>query len=67
MNFSFLPLTTESSKTVTPNIASVHYAPSGEWGGQKVNCGRYFTSDVIRTGLPSKVTCKNCLKNLSTK
>jgi hypothetical protein len=40
----------------------VHYAPYGEWGGQKVNCGRYFTTDVAHTGNSSKVTCKYCLR-----
>lgn len=42
---------------------SVHYAPYGEWGGERVNCNRYFTSDVANSGVWSKVTCKHCLKN----
>lgn len=39
-----------------------HYAPSGEWGSTRVNCGRYFTTDVSHTGNKSKVDCKYCLK-----
>lgn len=38
----------------------IHYAISGEWGGEKVNCGRYYTSDVAHTGNFKKVTCKRC-------
>lgn len=43
-------------------MKKVHYAPSGEWGTTKVNCGKYFTTDVLHTGLKEKVTCKFCLK-----
>jgi hypothetical protein len=39
-----------------------HYAPSGEWGGEKVNCGKYFTTDVKHTADKKQVTCKYCLK-----
>lgn len=42
-----------------------HYAPSGEWGATKVNCGKYFTTDVKHTGNKSKVDCKYCLKLLT--
>jgi len=42
----------------------IHYAPSGEWGSSKVNCNRYFTTDVYITGVLSEVTCKHCLKNI---
>ena len=41
-----------------------HYAPSGEWGGEKTNCGRYFTCDIKHTDMQHKVTCKYCLSNL---
>jgi hypothetical protein len=41
---------------------AVHYAPSGEWGGEHVNCGRYYTTDVLWTRNISKVTCRRCLK-----
>ncbi len=44
----------------------VHYAPAGEWGGERVNCGKYFTTDVAHSGDKSKVTCKLCLKNFNT-
>ena len=43
----------------------VHYAPMGEWGGSKVNCGRYWTTDVVHTEHESKVTCKFCSKQLT--
>lgn len=43
---------------------AVHYAPSGEWGGEKVNCGRYFTSNVAHSADISQVTCKYCLKQI---
>jgi len=43
-------------------MKKIHYAPSGEWGGDKVNCGKYFTTDVLHTAIKSKVTCKKCLK-----
>lgn len=42
-------------------IKVIHYAPAGEWGGQRVSCGRYYTTDVNHTGLIKKVTCKRCL------
>lgn len=42
-----------------------HYASSGEWGGSRVNCGRYYTTDVAHTGDKSKVTCKHCLRLLN--
>jgi hypothetical protein len=38
----------------------VHYAPYGEWGGELVNCGKYYTTDVAHTGNRDKVTCKFC-------
>ena len=38
----------------------VHYAPYGEWGGERVNCGKYYTTDVAHTGNRDKVTCKFC-------
>lgn len=41
-----------------------HYAPYGEWGGERVNCCRYFTSDVAHTGCEEKVTCLYCIKNI---
>ena len=44
-------------KKITP---SIHYASYGEWGGARVNCGRYYTTDVAHTGDISKVTCKFC-------
>jgi len=40
----------------------VHYAPYGEWGGEQVNCGKYYTTDVAHTGNEKKVTCKYCLR-----
>lgn len=42
-----------------------HYSMYGEWGSTKVNCGRYFTTDVMHTDDKHKVTCKNCLKQLT--
>ena len=38
----------------------VHYAPYGEVGGERVNCGKYYTTDVAHTGNRDKVTCKLC-------
>lgn len=38
----------------------VHYAPHGEWGSERVNCGKYYTTDVAHTGNRDKVTCKFC-------
>ena len=38
----------------------VHYAPYGEGGGERVNCGKYYTTDVAHTGNRDKVTCKFC-------
>ena len=38
----------------------VHYAPYGEWGGERVNCGKYYTTDVAHTSNRDKVTCKFC-------
>lgn len=49
------------------NIKIIHYAPNGEWGGEKVNCGRYFTSDVNHSSIKKKVTCKWCKKDLNSK
>lgn len=46
-------------------LPAVHYAPSGEWGGERVNCNRYYTTDVKHTGVLSKVTCKRCLSKHS--
>lgn len=46
-------------------MRKVHYAPGGEWGGEKTNCNRYYTSDVLLTGDKSKVTCKYCCSNIS--
>jgi len=43
----------------TPRF-KVHYAPHGEWGGERVNCGKYYTTDVAHTGNRDKVTCKFC-------
>lgn len=40
----------------------IHFAPSGEWGSTRVNCGRYYTTDVAHTGNKDKVTCKYCLQ-----
>lgn len=40
----------------------VHYAPYGEWGSARVNCGKYYTTDVAHSGDRSKVTCKLCLR-----
>ena len=45
-----------------PNSPRTHYAPGGEWGGQRVNCGRYYTTDVSHSGLFEKITCKFCLE-----
>ncbi len=47
-----------------PMLPAVHYAPYGEWGGERVNCNRYFTTDVAHTGNKSKVTCKFCQRLL---
>lgn len=44
----------------------VHYSPYGEWGGEKVNCGRYFTTDVAHSANPQLVTCKYCKKLFET-
>ncbi len=38
----------------------VHYSSYGEWGSTKVNCGKYFTTDVSHTDDISKITCKYC-------
>jgi hypothetical protein len=46
---------------------SIHYAQSGEWGGSKTNCHRYFTSDVNHTGIIDEVTCKWCLQSFKKK
>ena len=45
-------------------LAAVHYAPSGEWGGERVNCNRYFITDVAHTENKDKVTCKFCKRLL---
>lgn len=52
----------------TPMVreVKVHYAINGEWGSERVNCHRYFTTDVRHTGNQSEVTCKWCLKNFKT-
>ncbi len=42
----------------------VHYASYGEWGSTKVNCGKYFTTDVLHTEYVSKITCKYCLHSI---
>ena len=44
---------------VAPNF-KVHYAPYGEWGGERVNCGRFYTTDVAHTWNKDDVTCKFC-------
>lgn len=54
----------EQSKNT--NAPKIHYSLYGEWGSTKVSCGRYFTTDVGHTGNQSKVTCKLCLKLLTT-
>jgi hypothetical protein len=43
----------------------IHYAPNGEWGNTRVNCGKYYTTDVAHTGNKDKVTCKYCLRLLN--
>lgn len=40
----------------------IHYASGGEWGGSRVNCGRYDTTDVSHTEKQNEITCKRCLK-----
>jgi hypothetical protein len=45
-------------------LPAVHYAPYGEWGGERVNCNRYFATDVAHTGNKDKVTCKFCQRLL---
>lgn len=62
-------MTKDENLQVSPAIAkpmlpAVHYAPYGEWGGERVNCNRYFTTDVAHTGNKSKVTCKFCQRLL---
>jgi hypothetical protein len=44
----------------------VHYSKYGEHGSTMVNCGKYFTTDVLHTEDKSKVTCKFCLRTLTT-
>lgn len=53
---------TEQSNSTKSVLPAVHYAPWGEWGGERVSCGRYYTTDVRHTGRLEKVTCKFCLK-----
>lgn len=48
-------------------LNKVHYAPSGEWGGEKVGCGKYFTTDVLHTPSIQRVACMNCLTNYMKK
>lgn len=43
-------------------LPAIHYAPYGEWGSQKVNCNRFYVTDVKHTGDRNKVTCKFCLR-----
>lgn len=41
-----------------------HYSKNGEWGALKVNCGRFFTTDVKHTDNKNEVTCEHCKKSL---
>lgn len=60
-NVQCLDCIPNDAKRVLP---AVHYAPYGEWGGESVNCGRYYTTDVAHTGNRDKVTCKYCQRLL---
>jgi|GEM_PF-4170939 len=48
----------------TDGSKNINNALSGEWGGNKVRCLKYYTSDALISGEKLKVTCKNCLKKL---
>lgn len=43
-------------------VKKLHYAPNGEWGQTRTNCGRYYTAEVALAYDIRKVTCKHCLK-----
>lgn len=38
----------------------IHYAVNGEWGGERVACIRYYTTDVSHTSDIENVTCSFC-------
>lgn len=42
----------------------IHYSLYGEWGGEKVPCGKY-TSEVMCTCVKNNVTCKICKQIIS--
>jgi len=48
-------------------MSKIHYAPYGEWGGQRVNCNRFYSANVAHTGVKEKVTCKYCKQTLNNK
>jgi hypothetical protein len=45
--------------------SKVHFSEYGEWGSTRVNCNRYYTTDVRYTNDIKKVTCKHCLRLLN--
>jgi hypothetical protein len=45
----------------------IHYPQESVNSGfnEKTNCLRYYLSDVEGTNIISKITCKNCLKQIN--